>query len=999
MRYRLNSGKAGRSAIICLSLILLVILKTPVFGEVRAKFRAGPDARSVILRGVDAVSLDHANASASAEFRLKKGSEGALWIRLFFPWIKNQAVHVTLNSLQGVTVTGLNRGGLWNSGNIDVWHWVPVYRGRLHAGKQTVIVDVSAGKGAGVESVIWTESQTPWMESWLTGPEISGAITNSWRSPLYPEDDDTGKSLIIEAAKGIYKQEQLKKDDVCLDSNPDFLAVPFRLFKRFKGDVWVRIFMGWKNNYEGWTLDELANAAYLFLDGELKQTIWGEDGYHWRWYRIENIELDSGLHLFTLRKRGSHVATDKLVLYSGQDFRKEHWFSVGPAVEPDEDSFFQNKGYPGYNGPMRIVSRFATGFGVPGGGYPRFLDKNLLLLPGGEGTVTVVDISNSRQPKIHDYCLNWYFNHALFPFRDGFYVNSSHRGVCYVEGAVDKGQPVRFRKVEMDCARYGRIGAVFQDSRPLPVAITKGGRDGAAIVDISQPLYPFVIGTVKNYTEKDFLLSQGRESGAAIDGDGNLGIIDLREPQKAFYKTLFSVPHELIQKKRRYARLVGLSRNFIFLRLGSKIELFRRTDAVNAAPSGIINLEKSAGSFVRAYEYGGLIHVIDGVRGPGQYSINYKSRHSTWYVYRPENLSKPLFVYEDPSPTAYSYTVFRSGKAYVFDYNYGLWIFDLSNPERPAKIGGISTSGEGHYLHLLDNDILCLSQTFGGTITMMDVRNPLHPKRIGQFWDGSWFSYDTASHTDLMTGKGTVLYFPKQHKGIQIIDFQEPGKPEMLGFIRGGKCRVVGNRLYTIYGNELLLYDISNERQPRLAGKLNTGQHNMSMAIDHPKSVWLTDLHRILAVDVSNGKGLGIAGRWESPEKKRFWGGIFHHRGYLFGACGDSWRTREIVTIDVKDPAQMKMIGTKKWQPQDLHTKVNDIWANFYRGDFLLYGKYLIASNYSRVELYDFSNPLDPKPIQLLNTGFQWSAGKIKNGHLFVPTLSGLVVVKLPCSH
>ncbi len=209
MRYRTNSTRAGMFANICLGLILLVTLKTPVFGEVRAKFRAGPVARSVTLRGVDAVSLDHANASASAEFRLQKESEGALWIRVFFPWIKNQAVHVTLNSLQGVTVTGLNRGGLWNSGNIDVWHWVPVYRGRLNAGKQAVIVDGSAGKGACVESVIWTESQTPWRESWLTGPEISGAIANSRRSPLYPGDDDTGKSLIIKAAKGIYKQEHL----------------------------------------------------------------------------------------------------------------------------------------------------------------------------------------------------------------------------------------------------------------------------------------------------------------------------------------------------------------------------------------------------------------------------------------------------------------------------------------------------------------------------------------------------------------------------------------------------------------------------------------------------------------------------------------------------------------------------------------------------------------------------------------------------------------------
>ena len=113
------------------------------------------------------------------------------------------------------------------------------------------------------------------------------------------------------------------------------------------------------------------------------------------------------------------------------------------------------------------------------------------------------------------------------------------------------------------------------------------------------------------------------------------------------------------------------------------------------------------------------------------------------------------------------------------------------------------------------------------------------------------------------------------------------------------------------------------------------------------------------------------------------------------GIQEESSRNREIATIDVHNPARMRLLGTKIWQPRGLSSEANDSWANFYRGDILLKGKYLLAGNYSRVELYDVSNPLNPEPIQLINTGFQWSAGRIKDGYLFVPTLSGLVVVKL----
>ncbi|MFH1491589.1 MAG: hypothetical protein ABII06_21985 [Pseudomonadota bacterium] len=986
--------KIWEAAGMCLFFLSVFVVTADASVVTTARFTAEKGASGATLRGVDGVKIERTEGRAFAEFRVGGESEGTLWIRVFFPWYDKSSARVSLDERYHLTVGAMGGKDLWNSGNIDIWHWIPVFRGRLQPGKHRVTVDGSAGIGAAVESILWSDSERSWEEEELAGEKVRKALKGIESISLYAAPGPAGKSLVIEGEKGVSSQGRGDNSTVRLDADHDFLFLPIRLERPFKGSVWFRIFQEWKNNYEGWTLDELANTAYFFIDGELKKTVWGEDGFHWRWYRADDITLDPGVHLLLFKKRGAPASIDKFVLYSGSDFRRESWFRVGPGVEPEYDPYFQNGGYPGSQGPMKIVSRLPTGFGVPGSGYPRFLNDQLLLLPGGEGTVTAVDVSDPRRPKIHNYGLNWYFNEALFPFREGFYLNSIYRGVYYVEGIIDKEGPTRFRIVDMDCGKYGRIGALFPKAKPFPIAVTQGGSDGAAVMDMSRPLYPRIVGKIKNFHGRGFLLSQDGNSGAAIDQDGDLGLIDFSDPEKPVCRTLLKAPAGEGSGGAPKSELIGLSGEYIFLRRASKIQVYRNSGGLNAESIGVIDLGKGAGSFVRAYEYKGLIHVLDGGRGPGQYSMHDESPHSRWDVFDPSDLSRPVFTYTDPHQTAYAYTTFRSGKAYVFDYNYGLWIFDLKDPKRPRKAGGISTAAEGHYLHILDNDILCMSQTFGGTLKIIDVKNPLEPIEIGEFWDGIWFAYDTAAHTDLMTGKGTVLFLPKPGRGLQMIDFERPDKPRVLGYIRGRKCRIIRNRLYTIDGTSLLLYDVTDERNPRLLSELNTGLHNLSMALDHPRTLWVTDLTNIRAVDVSNPETPILIGQWENREEKQFWGGIFYYKGVIFGSMGKESRTHEIATIDATDPSNMTLISIRNWQPQGLHSELNDFWANFYRGDFLLHDKTLIASNYGRVEVYDVSDPLRPESVQMLNTGFQWTAGRIKNGYLFVPTLSGLVVVK-----
>lgn len=1002
-----------------LALCLTVISWTALNAE-EAAFKAGAHATAGKARGVTAVTLNHRQATATAQLTLKAPSEGALWLRVLFPWVRNQKLRVTLDARPPVVITGLNnathlteqeqiqQANLWNSGNIDVWHWVRVWRGRLGAGQHTVLLDATAGTGASAATAVWTESAEPWREDWLFGPKVAGAIRGAQAPAVQPLPQ--GASLIIEAEKGFGLATATDGKAVHLEDDDAFLAVPFVLTTPFSGTLWFRRFIYAKSNYEGFTLDELSNATCVFLDGELKYTDWGEDGYHYRWYRIDDVSLPAGRHLLGFKKRGATAVIDKFVLYSGADFRKQPWFSVGPALEPAVQPFFLNAGYPEYPRPLKIVGRLATGFGVPGDGFPEFLTPDLLLLPGGEGSITVVNVSDPRKPTLHGFGLNWYFNHNVFPCGKGFYTNSSHRGVYYVEGAIERPERMRFRLVDLAVARFGRLGAIFPDAKPFPIAVTFGGPEGAAILDVSQPLYPRFVGGVKGYVGRGYSLAQDGRSAAVIAADGRFGVIDFFDPLRASCRPIFAVaaagrqrgpsaprPGAKGRARTELARFAGMSSNWIFLRLGTKLHLYRRTGAFGAAPAGEIDLGKRPGRAIRAYEHGGLIHVMDGVGGSGQYGIGYNTPHSRWSVYKPADLSKPIYVYTDPYPTAYSMATFRGDKAYVFDYNYGLWIFDLTRPEQPVKLGGISTAGEGHSLHVLDNHVACMAQTFGGTITAIDVSDPARPKWRGQFWDGSWFAYDNVSHTDLMTGKGTIIYFPKRIKGLQMIDFKQPDAPVSIGYVEGGKCRVVGDRLYTFTGKDLLVYDVTDERKPVLLGKLDAGIRAMSMAVDPPRTVWLTDFSRVVAIGVADPRKLEVVGRLDPQDKNRkFWGGIFFHKGYVSGPYGTRRSGPEFVTIDARDPAKMKWLTARVWQPRGLQSDLNDTWANFYSGDLFMHGNYIFLSNYARIEVYDGSDPLNVKPVQLINTGFQWTGGKIKFGHLYVPTLSGLVVIELP---
>src|SRR5437016_1887141 len=75
------------------------------------------------------------------------------------------------------------------------------------------------------------------------------------------------------------------------------------------------------------------------------------------------------------------------------------------------------------------VSFFRTGFGVPGASRP-FVYGNYCLVNGGEGDVTLCDVSDKQNPKVARYIPSWYMITFVYPLlsQNMVYLSQSGNG-------------------------------------------------------------------------------------------------------------------------------------------------------------------------------------------------------------------------------------------------------------------------------------------------------------------------------------------------------------------------------------------------------------------------------------------------------------------------------------------------------------------------------------------------------------------------------------------
>jgi len=657
---------------------------------------------------------------------------------------------------------------------------------------------------------------------------------------------------------------------------------------------------------------------------------------------------------------------------------------------------------------LSLRSAVQTGFGVPG---PPVVVRGRFAYAGpGEGHYSVVDCSDKAHPRVVGQISSWYFSHRLLPFRNCAYFEASRRGPVLIDDLSNPYRPGPLRNVQFNRARYGRLTHVFEDEA---VAYSVGG-SGPALwaFDVSNPLYPREIARVDGPSS---FFPCGRHAFAYV-GD-TIRLLDVSNPRRpALLRGVIPRKKWTERNRTMMSTVFAVSPDHLALRRQRRIDVYRYTKrrALAAEKVGSLGLPEKSGRHVFGAFHHGLLYVIGGKHGPGQYSLGATSPASRWFVFELRNgKAGQVGFYEHPWPSAFGNITIVDDTAYVADYNYGMWVFDLSNPRAPKRLGGAVTAGESDAIWL-DGDRAYQWQTFGGAVFLLDISDPAAPQRLGEYWDGAWVPYGNSRRgNNTVAGKDGFLYIPRQRRGLLVVDVRDAAKPKAVGefkdeqgkpliSIHGACIDIWGDRAHVLLKDRLLVYDVSRAAAPRLLSTLAIPEADCLHAksdklyLGHKKGVFAV-------VDVADAAKPAVLAKLDltpyCPMKmSETISGLTVAKGhaYLTARGPRNKRANFLHIVDVRDPRQPRWVMTYDPRP-DLPDAPCSLWSDFYQ-DIIADGDYLFIGDYGEIQCLDISAPTSPRVFDVLHVGYQWSVGRKRGPHLFVPALSGLLVLRAPSS-
>jgi len=391
-----------------------------------------------------------------------------------------------------------------------------------------------------------------------------------------------------------------------------------------------------------------------------------------------------------------------------------------------------------------------------------------------------------------------------------------------------------------------------------------------------------------------------------------------------------------------------------------------------------------------------------------------RTQRSRLLVYDVSDLSRPraTATFDETMPTEYSRLAYQDGKLYVNDYNFGLWVFDAREPQRPSKLGGVPVSAEGHWLYLRGH-YAYVAHTFGGTIHVIDVADPAQPRTVGYYWDGQWLNYQAK-----IRGREQAMYLP-QYDGLAIVDLANPVHPRRVGEFQDESGRVLVQPCLDVSGGRafvstsapsggdprLLVYDVSDPLMPRMIGTARLPGKRGFRVLAAEQTVFLVAYGggQIVAVDVSDPRrprvtaelqasSVAIGGRSFSLAIPDAGGngapGVAYARGYLYVTTGQAPPKEPYLLIfDVRDRQAIRPAGT-------LMVPDRQGWQ-YFACDVLIDGNRLYLGDYGCEEVYDLTDPLMPKRQAQYRRAYSWQVGVVRGDRLFVPKLDGLEILQV----
>lgn len=689
----------------------------------------------------------------------------------------------------------------------------------------------------------------------------------------------------------------------------------------------------------------------------------------------------------------------------------------------------------------------STGFGVPGTGTPIIVGTTALVT-SGEGFATVCDVSDPRAPVVTRYIPSWYFTNETYELvsRDVVYLSNSRGSLLVLNGLSHLSKNGEIK----ECSWNSSWGsAVLSGIAPDGIGYTVSS-GSIIVIDFKDPSHLREVARIpapRLKTEGEGSGSHAhlltfspdyRVSAAELDSGARIGLFRWKSRTEPVLVSEINI-RDLVTGKGTFThgKVVGLSEKWLVVAhtvvraIAGKCPELSFWDISDLLKPRVV-CEKvfyEPKTVLRGIAFSGNSYccIIDGRESFGQHTV-VPTQHSRIFILDLDSLRREtvkshpdssmpspatVAAFEDSVPGEYAAATLSGTRLYVNDYDFGLRIFDLSDPRKPVKLGGVPTAAEGHWLYV-SGDYAYEAHTFGGTIHVINVKDSAHPKTQGYLWDGHWLNYRSK-----IRGRGNAMYLPEDDR-VAIVDISDQSRPRLAGEACnwGGQhvvspcIDITDTLLFVTQGphekspGQLLTFDIADPLKPLLLSTFDLPEKKGFHVCAAGKSVYCSAYEgkRMVAVDVSNpvrpritadlnAEELAVKGD-SVPFTIHDGGGngspgFAYSRGYCYMVMGGQAPAEPYLAIfDVRDASVIR--------PVSVFRATDHGGWQFFSCDVIIYGTRMYLGDYGSESAYDITDPLKPKLIARYQHAYAWQLGTLRNNLLYIPKLNGLEIIDVP---
>ena len=202
------------------------------------------------------------------------------------------------------------------------------------------------------------------------------------------------------------------------------------------------------------------------------------------------------------------------------------------------------------------------------------------------------------------------------------------------------------------------------------------------------------------------------------------------------------------------------------------------------------------------------------------YAYATASAFKGFFIFDISKPSNPIKIGENRSIDAKDVVV-SGNYAYLAGYS-GLYVVDISNPSNPTKVGEYTVLGHAHSVFILGN--YAYVTDFHNGLYIIDISNPFNPIKVGQYTGGEFFRSVVVS--------GNYAYVATTGSyGLCVLDVSDKSNPIRINQYPEGAhdLKVSGDYAYIITSGGLHVIDMS-QSPPVEIGRYNAPLHDLTLS-------------------------------------------------------------------------------------------------------------------------------------------------------------------------